>query len=332
MGLAAYGKNKKYTDYIEDEDLTHIDGKLPNVSIRKNDINNITNNVNKENYNYYADYSYRVQKQTEKMVAKLIKKCKNKNVCITGGYGLNVVANAKFIKEFHTLVLSKHDDIRVKLEGGANTRRPLQFTDIGVLIKGRDLQIGNLITDVTVYGDDKTYYLSLKLGGTVTFFNAGVGTIFTENQFKAGRFTDKRAKQILGMFGIDEKKFIDIFEKYDKKNARKIVPKISEDVTRKVNLRALLQLLVTGIGYGYYMVHKKGKKVEFYEMTRRRMMDSAKVKKVTVLYPKPGSAKRIDIEVVTKLYIFKINIRNKQGKLYPSHIMCDYKPNPDAVK
>ena len=69
-----------------------------------------------------------------------------------------------------------------------------------------------------------------------------LGTIFTENQFKAGRFTDKRAKQILGMFGIDEKKFIDIFEKYDKKNARKIVPKISEDVTRKVNLRALLFL------------------------------------------------------------------------------------------
>ena len=28
----------------------------------------------------------------------------------------------------------------------------------------------------------------------------------------------------------------------------------------------------------------------------------------------------------------KINIRNKQGKLYPSQIMCDYKPNPDAVK
>ena len=111
----------------------------------------------------------------------------------------------------------------------------------------------------------------------------------------------------------------------------KIVPKIQEDVTRKVNLRGLLQLLVTGIGYGYHMVHKKGKdKVEFYEMTRRRMMDSAKVRKVTVLYPKPGSAKRIDIEVITKLYIFKINIRNKQGGLYPSHIMCDYKPNPQG--
>ena len=147
---------------------------------------------------------------------------------------------------------------------------------------------------------------------------------------KSGKFKDKRAKQLLGMFGIDEKKFIDIFEKYDRKTARQIVPKIEEDVTRKVNMRSLLQLLVTGIGYGYYMVHKKGKKVEYYEMTRRRMMDSAKVRSVKVLYPKPGSAKRIDIEVITKLYIFKINIRNKQGGLYPSHIMCDYKPNPDA--
>ena len=74
------------------------------------------------------------------------------------------------------------------------------------------------------------------------------------------------------------------------------------------------------------MVHKKKNKVETYKMDRRRMMDSAKIKKVTVLYPKPGTAKRIDIEVITKLYQFKINIRNKQGGLYPSHIMCDYKP------
>ena len=128
------------------------------------------------------------------------------------------------------------------------------------------------------------------------------------------------------MFGIDEQKFIDIFVKYDRKNAKKIVPKIKEDVTKKVNLRNLLKLLVTGIGYGYYMIHKKKGKVESYKMDRRRMMDSAKIKKVTVLYPKPGIAKRIDIEVITKLYEFKLNIRNKQGGLYPSHIMCDYKP------
>jgi len=235
----------------------------------------------------------------------------------------------EFMKELHDTILSKHTDIQVKLEGGANTRRPLVFTEIGALIKGRDLQIGNLITDVTVYGDGEPYYLSLKFGGTVTFFNAGVATIFTEDQFKKGKFTDKRAKQLLGMFGIDENRFIDIFEGYDKATSSKGKKEIV-DVTRKVNMRALLQLLVTGVGYGYHMVHKKGKKVEYFKMDRRKMMDSAKVSSVKVLYPKVGSAKRVDIEVVTKRYIFKVNIRNKQGGLYPSHIMCDYKPNPNA--
>ena len=40
---------------------------------------------------------------------------------------------------------------------------------------------------------------------------------------------------------------------------------------------------------------------------------------------KSGKGKRIDIVFESEKYRFKINIRNKQGKLYPSHIMCDYK-------
>lgn len=238
----------------------------------------------------------------------------------------------EFMKEIHDEILSKHDNIQVVLAGGANTRRPLEFTDIGALVGGRELNIGSKVTDVTVTGDGTPYYLSLKFGGTVTFFNAGVGTIFTADQFEAGRITNKDAKMVLDMFGLDEKKFIDVFTKYDKKTAKKRGRKERVNATRKTNMRALLQMLVTGIGYGYWMVHQKGKNVEFYEMSRRRMMDSAKVQSVTILYPKPGEAKRIDIEVVTKLYIFKINIRNKQAGVYPSHIMCDYKPNPAALK
>ena len=237
-----------------------------------------------------------------------------------------------FMKDFHSQVLSKHSEITVSLDGGANTRRPLVFTDIGALIKGRELNIGQYVTDITVNGDGNPYYLSLKYGSTVTFFNAGVATIFTEDQFKAGKITNRNAKQLLGMLGIDEKRFIETFEGYDKKTATKRAPKDIVDVTRKVNMRALLQLLVTGVGMGYWMVHKKGKGVELYEMNRRKMMDAAKVSSVKVQYPKKGTAKRIDIEVVTKMYIFKINIRNKQGGLYPSHIMCDYKPNPAYAK
>ena len=35
-----------------------------------------------------------------------------------------------FMKDFHSQVLSKHSEITVSLDGGANTRRPLVFTDI----------------------------------------------------------------------------------------------------------------------------------------------------------------------------------------------------------
>ena len=52
-------------------------------------------------------------------------------------------------------------------------------------------------------------------------------------------------------------KFIDIFEKYDKRIVTfKDSGKFLRRSTRKVNLRALLQLLVTGIGYGYYISSK----------------------------------------------------------------------------
>ena len=49
---------------------------------------------------------------------------------------------------------------------------------------------------------------SLKYGGTVTFFNAGVATIFTEDHLNVGKITNRNAKQLLGMFGIDENRFM----------------------------------------------------------------------------------------------------------------------------
>ena len=42
--------------------------------------------------------------------------------------------------------------------------KKLVFTNIGVLIKGRELNIGQYVTDITVNGDGNPYYLSLKYG------------------------------------------------------------------------------------------------------------------------------------------------------------------------
>jgi hypothetical protein len=231
------------------------------------------------------------------------------------------------VKKMHDSFLKDSKNITVEVEGGANTKRPLVFGDVKAVIGGRDLRIGHKITDVTVTTDEGKQYLSAKFGGTVTFFNAGVRTIFPDQDFIDGKIRNKDARKLLDMFGIDEQMFIDVFNKYDPKTAKRRATKSAVNVSTTANKKALQRLLITGIGYGYWMVHRKGKKVEFYEMTASRMKKASTIKSIKVLYPKPGEAKRIDIEVVTPLYIFMINIRNKQGGLYPSHLMCDYKPN-----
>lgn len=229
------------------------------------------------------------------------------------------------MQEMEKLFLKGGKDISVRLDGTANTKRPLMVDDVSMLIGGRDLNVGPKVTDVTVTVDGKDHYVSAKFGGTVTFFNVGVGKIFTQDQFKAGKFTNRSAQFIINAFGIDEKRFIDIFESYNDNSSDTKSKKELVDVTGRIDKKKLQQMLLTGVGYGYYMAHQKGKKVEFYEMTPRKMIDSAKIQKVTIQYPAPGSAKRLDIEVLTPRYVFKINIRNKQGGLYPSHIMADYK-------
>jgi len=64
--------------------------------------NLITKDINKNNYTFYADKAKLVQTETQEQVLNLIKKQVNqtsiKNVCIVGGYGLNVVANNYYIK------------------------------------------------------------------------------------------------------------------------------------------------------------------------------------------------------------------------------------------
>ena len=38
-----------------------------------------------------------------------------------------------------------------------------------------------------------------------------------------------------------------------------------------------------------------------------------------------GTAKRIDMKFSNQYFDFKLNIRNKQSGVYPSHLMMDYK-------
>jgi carbamoyltransferase len=104
MGLSSYGKyNKEYDSLFINENI----GNYKKLSTENIDNFHASTNssiqcyskkeITEENYKFYADYSYAVQIQSQEAALKLIKKWIEitgiTDVCVTGGYGLNVVAN-----------------------------------------------------------------------------------------------------------------------------------------------------------------------------------------------------------------------------------------------
>jgi len=101
MGLSAYGKEKNFKnlflDCIPNTNLFFHKNDIEKPVLLKEHLYCQTQEVNLNNYQFYADYAFQVQKQTQEVILKLIKKYVKKtgikNICISGGYGLNVVAN-----------------------------------------------------------------------------------------------------------------------------------------------------------------------------------------------------------------------------------------------
>ena len=219
--------------------------------------------------------------------------------------------------------IDKWKDLYVDAEGALNKPRPLMVSGDNVLITPGLVDIGAIVTDITLRkGKDKKaeagVYLSLKYSGTVTFFNAGTKKYLTDAELKAGMVKNPGGITLLKMFGLDNATFCSVFNGKGK-NFKSI------DTTKKVNIRILEDLIKSGIGYGYHMVHKLGQEIISKPVTKAYRDNASNVKKVTVFYGgKTGTGKRVDIEVITPTYILKFNFRNKQGGNYISHLMCDY--------
>ena len=67
-------------------------------------------------------------------------------------------------------------------------------------------------------------------------------------------------------------------------------------------------------------------KIKSYKMDKIRMGKSASVGDVMIHYGgKTGKGKRIDMEMASSHYKFKLNIRDTQGgDGYPTRMMCDF--------
>ena len=111
MGLSSYGDGS-CTQTFFDDDLNVIEeffqearnepnGEMP-VTCFKGAEEEIISDITPENYQKYANWAQNVQSETQRVALETIKKHVEttgvKNVCLSGGYGLNIVANSYYIK------------------------------------------------------------------------------------------------------------------------------------------------------------------------------------------------------------------------------------------
>jgi len=246
------------------------------------------------------------------------------------GIGSYATAVSYILRE--TSLMKKSPADSVEDTGGRNTSRPIRASEGSLYIAPNDhTQHGALLSDIDVHHiSGQTSHLSLKYGATLTFMNAGVGKTLTEKEMKTGAITNIQGKNILAAFGIDEAMFCDVFNEYGNKK----FPSIK--TTLNTNQRSLCRnLLSTGVGSGYWMVHgQPDNSVHFYYMSAaKNKTASSPPTEVLINYGgSRGNGKRVDVQFSNTYFDFKLNIRNKQRGLYPSHIMLDYTTKPAIGK
>jgi hypothetical protein len=236
------------------------------------------------------------------------------------------------IKEFNL----SPDNFRVEAVGGKNQKRSLIFTDEGPRVSTPEGQsVAETLADLQIFkeGETKPYNLSLKYNETLTFFNAGTKsrnqdlTIFPEDEIIDGKITNPRGVALLEMLGIDNELFCRVFNEYKEDQSGTNFKEFHREETPDQN--KLNQLMLSGIGSGYYMVKGSDRgSFDFFLIDDEYLKKAAEpTSKVFVEYGGSGGfAKRVNVKFTTGKYKISINIRNKQGGIAPTHIMADYKP------
>jgi hypothetical protein len=220
--------------------------------------------------------------------------------------------------------LDEAKQLSINIEGGENTRRPLNFSSRGIYLenpKGKGFDVGPSVTDVTLRTDTQTIYLSMKLGGTTTFFNVGVRTILRPDEIKDSDIQNKKGLLLLETFGIDPDKFCKVFNQEDIPRSERV------DKRPKFDRRSINTLLQSGIGHGYHVIHKLRGRILSKKMDEAAMKQAAQLNDITVYYGgMTGTGRRVDVVFESPTYEFKINIRDTQGRDgYPTRMMCDFK-------
>ena len=214
----------------------------------------------------------------------------------------------------------KPGNFKVIPEGAKNQSRPLGFKSGGPVVEFSQGSAAETLTDITIDKEGTKYYLSAKFGNTLTFFNSGITKFLSASEIKSGKITNSDGIALLDTFGIDNETFCKVFNDYPDANFTE-----QNGASTDYDLTKMKNLVKSGIGEGYYMVKAGGKSSQFSKIDSEYTDTASDVSAPIVYYGGiGGNGKRVDVTFESPTYKFKINIRNKQGGLYPSHIMCDY--------
>lgn len=231
----------------------------------------------------------------------------------------------KFIEELvDQYKLTKYSEIKVIPEGAMNKARPLTANAGSMYVGGSgNYNIGSTVTDVTVQGRrpsgivDKTVYMSLKKGPSVSYFNAGLSTSFlpgfpTASNHQANYRWTSSMQSFAKHLGIDLDMFWDTF-------VYKQTPTKPIGITKpKFNKTAVEQLLKSAVGHGFHMVHKMDAgPIKHFQATPQYMREASTIKGgLTIWYGGKTSAfsRSVQIEMETAHYRrIQLVIRNKAG-------------------
>lgn len=229
--------------------------------------------------------------------------------------------NLELTKEIVNELGLKKGGFEVKDTGRLNQKRPLKITTQGPEITQQST-VAETVADIIIYKGKQPYYLSLKFGGTLTFFNSGITKILPASEIQSGEIKNESGKILLAALGIDNKTFCAVFNSYAKGKPGQYKIKQANADTAK-----LQHLVSSGIGSGYYYVQGgKGANL-FFKVDEKYNKNASKITSEPKVYYGgiDGKGKRIDIVFESAKYIFKVNIRPKDRGVYPTHIMCDYK-------
>ena len=138
----------------------------------------------------------------------------------------------------------------------------------------------------------------------------------------------KIGKLIIDIFGIDKKQFVDTFNNYVDNSKKRNTQKIIEDISNKIDKDKFFTLLKSFIGFGYILVHKhENGDIYYYDLREESQMKKFignGILNARIEYPKNYDTKRIDIFIELENIKLQLNIRSKNGGVYPTHLMSDY--------